>query len=46
VLNVIRYGGKLVFNFNYKSTAATRELAAELCSALQQVLRELTTEMG
>ncbi|MGO8998185.1 MAG: condensation domain-containing protein [Polyangiaceae bacterium] len=42
VLTVIRYGGKVVFNFNYKTTAATREQTAELCGAFRTVLEELT----
>jgi hypothetical protein len=46
VLTVIRYGGKLVFNFNYKTTAATREQTEELCAAFRAVLTELTGTDG
>jgi hypothetical protein len=46
VLTVIRYGGKLVFNFNYKSTAATRELVEELIAAFRQAMREMTGAEG
>ena len=44
VLTVIRYRGKLVFNFNYKSTAATRELAEEVRKAFAAVMEELSGE--
>jgi hypothetical protein len=40
-LNVIRYSGKLVFNFNYNSTAVTREQAEELSGHFREVLGEL-----
>jgi hypothetical protein len=46
VLTVIRYGGKLVFNFNYKSTAATRELVDELVAAFRGAMREMTGAEG
>ena len=40
-LTVIRYGGRLFFNFNYKASAATREQTEELCRRFQGVLAEL-----
>jgi hypothetical protein len=46
VLTVIRYGGKLVFNFNYKTTAATKEQAEELCDAFRALLGEMTGEIA
>jgi hypothetical protein len=46
VLTVIRYGGKLVFNFNHKTSAATREEAVELCEAFRGVLAEMTGVAG
>ena len=36
VLTAIRYGGRLVFNFNYKSTAATRDDAAARLTRLRR----------
>jgi hypothetical protein len=42
VLTVIRYGGRLVFNFNYKSTAATRELTEEIRTQFEAVMAEMT----
>jgi hypothetical protein len=41
-LVALRYGGKVVFNFNYKSSAATREFALELCEEFQRVMSELS----
>jgi hypothetical protein len=40
IVTVLRYGGKLVFNFNYKSSAASREEAQAWLEQLKQVLVE------
>ena len=42
-LTCIRYNGKLVFNFNYKASAATRADTEELCAHFQRVVEELTS---
>ena len=42
-LTCIRYNERLVFNFNYKSSAATRADTEELCAQFQRVVEELTT---
>lgn len=41
-LTAIRYRGRLVFNFNYKSSAATREETEALCRHFQEALAALT----
>ncbi len=38
----IRYHGKLVFNFNYKTTAATREFAEEMRAEFEKVMEDIT----
>ncbi|MCU1279676.1 MAG: hypothetical protein JWM53_3222 [bacterium] len=43
-LTAIRYHGRLVFNFNYKSSAATREETEALCREFQSVVAELTAQ--
>ncbi|HEY2749551.1 MAG TPA: WS/DGAT domain-containing protein, partial [Polyangia bacterium] len=40
-LTVIRYGGRLTFNFNYKSSAASRDDAEALSREFSTVLAEL-----
>ncbi|MCA1665375.1 MAG: WS/DGAT domain-containing protein [Myxococcales bacterium] len=42
-LTCIRYNGRLLFNFNYKASAATRADAEELCAQFQRVVAELTS---
>jgi hypothetical protein len=44
VLTVIRYGGKLVFNFNYKTTAAMQEHTEELCQQFGDALEQMTRD--
>ncbi len=41
-LTAIRHHGRLVFNFNYKSSAAPRAFAEALCAEFQQVVAELS----
>ena len=41
-LTAIRYGGRLTFNFNYKSTASTRDETAAIADEFARVLAELT----
>jgi hypothetical protein len=41
-LTCIRYNGRLVFNFNYKSTAASRADAEALRAEFERVMAELT----
>jgi hypothetical protein len=43
-LTAIRYNGQLVFNFNYKSSAATRAETEALCHEFQTVVAELTAQ--
>lgn len=43
VLTVIRYGGRLFFNFNYKASAATREQTEELSRRFREVLEEIAS---
>ncbi|MGZ3427137.1 MAG: WS/DGAT domain-containing protein, partial [Polyangia bacterium] len=43
-LTAIRYHGRLVFNFNYKSTAATRPETEALCREFVAVVAELTAQ--
>ena len=43
-LTAIRYHGRLVFNFNYKSSAATRADAEALCREFETVVAELVAE--
>jgi hypothetical protein len=40
-LTVIRYRGRVTFNFNYKASAATRAQTAALCGHFHAVLKEL-----
>ncbi|CAN5832856.1 hypothetical protein BH11MYX2_BH11MYX2_12000 [soil metagenome] len=42
VLTVIRYNGRLCFNFNYAQTAASPEYVAELAQLFREALDELT----
>jgi hypothetical protein len=42
VLTVIHYRERVIFNFNYKASAATRAQTEELCAHFQAVLREAT----
>jgi hypothetical protein len=41
-LTAIRYHGRLVFNFNYKASVATRDETEALCREFQGVVAELT----
>jgi hypothetical protein len=41
-LTAIRYNGRLVFNFNYKASAASRADTEELCARFAEVVGELT----
>jgi hypothetical protein len=41
-LTAIRYRGRVVFNFNYKSSAATRAETEALCRCFQEALAALT----
>lgn len=42
VFTVIRYNGKVIFNINYKASAATREQAAALFGHFRAVMEEYT----
>jgi hypothetical protein len=46
VLTVIRYRGRLAFNFNCKTTAATVEETRGLCEEFRAVMREMTGSEG
>jgi hypothetical protein len=41
-LTVIRYHGELVFNFNYKASAATRDQATALAKEFEKALAEIS----
>jgi condensation domain-containing protein/uncharacterized protein DUF1298 len=43
-LTAIRYHGRLCFNFNYKSSAATRAEVEALCAEFQTVVTELVAQ--
>jgi hypothetical protein len=43
-LTCIRYNGRLIFNFNYKSTAASRADTEALRTEFERVMAELTQE--
>jgi len=40
-LTVIRYNGRVTFNFNYKSSASSRADAEQMCQTFRAVLEEL-----
>ena len=46
VLTVIRYAGKITFNFNYKTSAVTRAQASRLCEAFRDVLEAQAAPLG
>jgi hypothetical protein len=45
-LTVVRYRGRVVFNFDYTARAATRDLAEEICGEFGRVIGEMTSKQS